>query len=172
MAGPVDYTPGVFNFANPIHPNTRVHSTLANQLALFVVLYSPLQMACDLPENYLLHPDMFAFIRRVPCDWEQSRLLAGRIGDYVVMARQDRGTDDWFVGAVTDEDSREITLPLDFLKQDAAYEATVYADAADADWQTAPYATDITTRSVSAQDTLRIHLAAGGGCAIHIKFAN
>lgn len=168
MAGPVDYTPGVFNFANPVHPNTRVHATLANQLALFVVLYSPLQMACDLPENYALHPDMFAFIQRVPCDWEQSRLLDGKIGDYVVMARQERGTENWFVGAVTDENSRDITLPLDFLKADGNYEMTVYADGEDADWQKAPYSTKIYTRTVSAQDTLQLHLASGGGCAIRI----
>ena len=165
MAGPVDYTPGVFNFDNPIHPNTRVHATLANQLALFVVLYSPLQMACDLPENYLSHPDMFEFIKQVPCDWEQSRLLDGKIGDYVVMARQERGTEDWFVGAVTDENSRDITLPLDFLKPDTTYEMTVYADGDNADWKTAPYSTKIYTRRVSAQDTLNLHLASGGGCA-------
>ena len=168
MAGPVDYTPGVFNFANPIHPDTRVHATLANQLALFVVLYSPLQMACDLPENYLQHPDMFKFIERVPCDWEQSRLVDGRIGDYVVMARQERGTEDWFVGAVTDENSRDITLPLDFLKPDATYEMTVYADGEDADWKRAPYSTQIYTRTVSAQDSVPLHMASGGGCAIYI----
>ena len=169
MAGPVDYTPGVFNFDNPIHPNTRVHATLANQLALFVVLYSPLQMACDLPENYMLHPEMFAFIRRVPCDWEQSRLLDGKIGDYVVMARQERGTEDWFIGAVTDENSRDITLSLDFLKPDASYEMTVYSDGEDADWKTAPYSTKIYTRRVSAQDSVPLHLASGGGCAISLK---
>ena len=166
MAGPVDYTPGVFNFANPIHPNTRVHSTLANQLALFVVLYSPLQMACDLPENYMLHPDMFEFIKRVPCNWEQSRLLDGQIGDYVVMARQERDSEDWFVGAVTDENSRDITLSLDFLQPDATYEMTVYADGENADWKTAPYSSQIYTRIVSAQDSVSIHMASGGGCAI------
>ena len=146
----------------------RVHATLANQLALFVVLYSPLQMACDLPENYMLHPDMFAFIRRVPCDWEQSRFLDGKIGDYVVMARQERGTEDWFVGAVTDENSRDITLTMDFLKPDVTYEMTVYADGEDADWKNNPSSTHIYTRTVRAQDTLQLHLASGGGCAIHI----
>ena len=165
MAGPADYTPGVFAFENPIIPGTRVHSTLCNQLALFVVLYSPLQMACDKIENYEKHPAEFQFIRDVPCDWNQSRLLDGKIGEYVVMARQDRHSDDWYVGAVTNEDAREIAVPLIFLDE-GEWTATVYADAADADWQTNPYASSIETRTVLATDTLHIRLATGGGCAI------
>lgn len=168
MAGPVDYTPGVFNFENPIIPGTRVHSTLGNQLALFVVFYSPLQMACDLPENYQKHPAEFQFIRDVPCDWNQSRLLDGKIGEYVVMARQDRHSEDWFVGAVTNEEAREITIPLTFLNE-GEWRATIYADAADADWRNNPYATAIKTQELNAADTLKIHLAAGGGCAIRFE---
>lgn len=165
MAGPADYTPGVFAFENPIIPGTRVHSTLCNQLALFVVLYSPLQMACDKIENYEKHPAEFQFIRDVPCDWKQSRLLDGKIGEYVIMARQDRHSEDWFIGAVTNEDARGIIIPLSFLSE-GEWKATIYADAPDADWQNNPYATAIATQNVSASDTLNIHLATGGGCAI------
>ena len=165
MAGPADYTPGVFAFENPIIPGTRVHATLSNQLALFVVLYSPLQMACDKIENYQKHPAEFQFIRDVPCDWNRSLLLDGKIGEYVVMARQDRHSEDWYIGAVTNEEAREITVPLSFLA-DGEWQATIYADAPDADWQTNPYATTIQTRQVSAADTINIRLATGGGCAI------
>ena len=168
MAGPADYTPGVFAFENPIIPGTRVHSTLCNQLALFVVLYSPLQMACDKIENYEKHPAEFQFIRDVPCDWAQSRLIDGKIGEYVVMARQDRHSDDWYIGAVTNEEAREITIPLAFLGE-GEWTATIYADAPDADWQSKPYATTIETRKVSAKDTINMRLATGGGCAIRFE---
>lgn len=167
MAGPADYTPGVFGFENPIIPGTRVHSTLSNQLALFVVLYSPLQMACDKIENYEKHPAEFQFVKDVPCDWNQSRLLDGKIGEYVVMARQDRNSDDWYIGAVTDEQPREIAIPLTMLGE-GEWQATVYADAADADWKSNPYATSITTQKVQAADTINIRLATGGGCAIRL----
>ena len=165
MAGPADYTPGVFAFENPIIPGTRVHSTLCNQLALFVVLYSPLQMACDKIENYAKRPAEFQFIRDVPCDWNRSLLLDGRIGEYVVMARQDRHSEDWYLGAVTDENAREIAISLSFLGE-GEWQATIYADAADADWQTNPYASSIDTREVSSTDSLQMYLASGGGCAI------
>ena len=165
MAGPADYTPGVFAFENPIIPGTRVHSTLCNQLALFVVLYSPLQMACDKVENYEKHPAEFQFIRDVPCDWNQSRLLDGKIGEYVVMARQDRHSDDWYIGAVTNEIAREISIPLTFLGEDE-WQAMIYADAEDANWETNPYASSIETKTVCTTDTLKIRLATGGGCAI------
>ena len=168
MAGPADYTPGVFAFENPIIPGTRVHSTLCNQLALFVVLYSPLQMACDKIENYEKHPAEFQFIRDVPCDWKASRLIDGKIGEYVVMARQDRHSDDWYIGAVTNEEAREITIPLAFLGE-GEWTATIYADAPDADWQSKPYATTIERREVSAKDTINMRLATGGGCAIRFE---
>lgn len=168
MAGPADYTPGVFAFENPVIPGTRVHSTLANQLALFVVLYSPLQMACDKIENYAKHPAEFQFIKDVPCDWEQSLLLDGQIGAYDVMARQERGGQDWFVGAVTNEEARDITLDLAFLNE-GDYEAQIYRDADDADWQTNPYATVLETKQVNAQSTLTLRLASGGGAAIRFK---
>lgn len=175
LAGPADYTPGVFNFDNPVIPGTRVHATLANQLGLFVVLYSPLQMACDLPENYLRHPREFQFIRDVPCDWQRSRLLDGRIGDYVVFARQDRHSDDWFIGAVNDETARTLTLDWSFLPA-GTYTATIYRDAPDAHWQTNPYATAIDTLTIhvapeAAETTapLSLFTAAGGGFAITLR---
>lgn len=166
LAGPADYTPGVFDFANPVIPGTRVHATLANQLALFVVLYSPLQMACDQIESYAQHLDAFRFVEQVPCDWQQSRLLDGKIGEYVVMARQDRKSEDWYVGAVTACEPRDIALDLSFLTE-GEWEAQIYRDGDDADWQTAPYAMVIDTVSLAAPfSPMHLHLASGGGCAI------
>lgn len=204
MAGPVDFTPGVFHFENPgntLNPNPdvhasgkgktpRVHATLMNQLGLFVCFYSPLQMACDLPEHYMEHPDAFQFIENVPCDWEKTILLDGKIGDFCVFARQARGTHNWYIGGITDELAREIAVPLHFLNTQSAntqtantqtentqtengiapnYQATLYLDASDADWQTNPYAYTIEQTSVTAGDTLYIHMAPGGGFAAEIK---
>ena len=170
LAGPADYTPGVFNFDNPVHPNTRVHATLANQLGLFVVLYSPLQMACDLPENYMLHPEEFEFIRCVPCDWERSLMLDGQIGDYIVMARQARNTDNWYIGGVTDEQAHTITLDWQKFLAEGTYQAIIYQDATDADWKTNPYATSIDTIQVSCNTpALSILMAPGGGFAIRVE---
>ncbi len=177
LAGPADYTPGVFNFDNPVQPHTRVHATLANQLGLFVVLYSPLQMACDLPENYQKHPEAFQFIKDVPCDWEQSRLLQAEIGQYVVMARQERGSKDWYVGAVNDDTPRTLDIDWSFLPE-GEYTAEIYRDATasdpcsdgvNADWQAHPYAITVEKRSVShAAAPLSIRLASGGGFAIRL----
>lgn len=168
MAGPVDYTPGVFAFENPVMPQTRVHSTLMNQLGLFVCIYSPLQMACDLPENYIKHPDAFRFIEQVPCDWERSMLVDGAIGDYCIFARQRRGGDDWYIGGVNGDDPRAVTIPLTMLQQGVTYKATVYRDAADADWQTNPYAYVIEQYDVTASDELSLWMASGGGLAISL----
>ena len=180
LAGPVDYTPGVFRFENPIIPTTRVHSTLMNQLGLFVCFYSPLQMACDLPEHYMEHPDAFRFIEQVPCDWERSLLIDGKIGDFCVFARQERGTDNWYIGGITDEEAREVAVPLSFLNvqgdneqstkgQCTKYEATIYRDAEDADWETRPYAYNIEEREVTADDTIHVRMAPGGGFAMELK---
>jgi len=168
LAGPVDYTPGVFNFENPIIPGTRVHSTLMNQLGLFVCFYSPLQMACDLPENYAKYPDALQFIEDVPCDWKQSILLDGKIGDYAVFAREDRHSDNWFIGGITDEISREATVHFSFLDADKTYTATIYRDAEDADWENNPYAYVIEKKEISATDSMSIQMAAGGGFAISL----
>lgn len=169
LAGPVDYTPGVFRFENPIIPTTRVHSTLMNQLGLFVCFYSPLQMACDLPEHYMEHPDAFRFIEHVPCDWERSMLVDGKIGDFCVFARQERGTDNWYIGGITDEEAREIEVPLTMLEKDKTYTLTLYRDAEDAVWDTNPYAYQIEEREVSSDDTLRVRMAPGGGFAMELK---
>ncbi len=174
MAGPVDYTPGVFRFENPIIPTTRVHSTLMNQLGLFVCFYSPLQMACDLPEHYTAYPDAFHFIERVPCDWERSLLVDGKIGDYCIFARQERGQNNWYMGGITDEEAREVTLPLSFLNvqgdnvQKTKYKLTLYRDAEEADWETHPYAYIIEEREVTPSDTIRVRMAPGGGFAANL----
>ena len=168
LAGPADYTPGVFNFENPVHPNTRVHATLANQLGLFVVLYSPLQMACDLPENYLRYPDAFEFIRRVPCDWEQSRLLSGEIGEYAVMARQERGSDKWYIGAVNNDTPRDVSIDGSFLPE-GDYTITLWRDGERADWQTNPYAYRIDTIHCRHNEQITIHMASGGGFAMVLE---
>lgn len=183
MAGPVDYTPGVFEFTYsemPTRPavdadiagkstvTPRVHSTLMNQLALFVCFYSPLQMACDLPEHYMKHPDAFRFIEHVPCDWERSVLVDGKIGDFCIFARQGRGTDNWYLGGITDENAREVAVPLGFLQVDRTYKATLYLDAEDADWETRPYAYIIKEMELTSADTLHLRMASGGGFAAEI----
>ena len=160
LGGPMDFTPGIFDltFQGDDSPQ-RVQSTLMKQLALYVTLYSPIQMAADLPENYSLYPDAFQFIVDVPTDWEESIALAGEVGDYVVYARRERGGDDWYVGAVTNEDG-------------GPYTATVYRDGADADWQTNPYDYVIETQSVDKETQYELTLAAGGGAAIRISPSN
>ncbi len=167
MAGPVDYTPGVFAFENPAMPGTRVHSTLMNQLGLFVCFYSPLQMACDLPENYLKHPGPFRFIEQVPCDWERSMLVDGKIGEFCIFARQERGTDNWYIGGINADEPREVTLPLDMLAAGKNYQAVIFRDG-EADWQTNPYDYRIDIIPVTATDTIRLRMASGGGFAVRI----
>lgn len=176
LAGPIDFTPGIFNFNYQRHrPDNRVPSTLANQLALYVTLYSPLQMVADLPEHYQqqsngstqVHP-AFAFIAAVPTDWQQSIALDGKIGQYLVMARQDKHSDSWFVGATTNEQARTLTLPLDFLTQGVVYQLVAYQDAADADWRRNPMAYQIHRQQVRAGDRLQLVLAAGGGAALQL----
>lgn len=167
LAGPMDFTPGIFDlsFKGPDSP-FRVHTTLAKQLALYVVIYSPLQMAADLPENYEARPDAFQFIRDVPVNWRESRALAGEIGDYVVIARADRASDDWYLGAITDETGRRLKVPLGFLEPGRRYRAEIYRDADDADWRSNPEAIAIEKREVTAADTLVLRIAPGGGTAI------
>ena len=169
MAGSVDYTPGVFAFENPVMPQTRVHATLMNQLGLFVCIYSPLQMACDLPENYMKHPDAFRFIEDVPCDWERSLLVDGVIGEYCIFARQERGSENWYIGGVNADEAREVAIPLDMLSEGQSYVATIYRDGDEADWQTNPYDYEIEEQAVTAADVLQLRMASGGGLAIEIK---
>lgn len=168
LAGPMDYTFGTFDFSNPVSPFARVQSTVARELAHYVVIYSPLQMASDLPENYAGKP-AFAFIRDVPTDWEQTVVPQAVIGDYCVFARQERDGEDWYLGAVTDEEPRTVEVALSFLTPGRKYTAQIYADGEGADWKTNPYAVEITEREVGADDRLTIRMASGGGCAVRFK---
>ena len=167
LAGPADFTPGIFNLTfQGMESKQRVQTTLAKQLALYVVLYSPLQMAADLPANYEERPDAFRFIIDVPADWEESVAVAGEVGDYVVMARQERCGTDWYVGALTDEESRLVSVPLAFLESGTDYKAEIYRDGPDAHWRDNPYDMVIEQRKVTAGDTLELRLGASGGAAI------
>jgi alpha-glucosidase len=167
LSGPMDFTPGIFDlsFGNPIEQDPRVQTTLAKQLALYVLLHSPIQMAADLPRNYEARPEAFEFIKRVPVDWSESIMLDGYPGAFAVMARRDRHSGAWYVGAVTDEAQREIDLPLSFL-EDGSYEAKIYTDGAAADWRTNPYPLDVMTRQVHKDSKLVLNLAPGGGAVI------
>ncbi|WP_395337272.1 glycoside hydrolase family 97 protein [Novosphingobium sp. BL-8H] len=170
LGGPMDFTPGIFDITRGgIELTRRVQSTLAVQLAEYVVVYSPVQMAADLPENYEKNPAAFQFIRDVPTDWETTRTLQGKIGDYVVVARQQRGGKDWYLGAITDENARKLQQKLDFLAPGHRYEAQIYADGPGADYRTKPDALTITRKVVTAQDTLDLNLAPGGGAAIRFR---
>ncbi|WP_438864767.1 glycoside hydrolase family 97 protein [Neptunicella sp.] len=170
LAGPMDFTPGIFDMSfNGLDGENRPRTTLTKQLALYVVLYSPIQMAADLPRNYLKHPDAFQFIKDVPTDWENSRAIAGEVGDYVVFARQQRDADDWFVGALTDENARTVDISLDFLEPGKRYEAQIYRDGDKADWLTNPYDYVIEKKSVTSGDKLSLKMAKSGGTAIRFK---
>lgn len=170
--GPMDYTPGIFMMdVEKLNPNNKSHvnSTLCNQMALYMTLYSPLQMAADLPEHYEAYMDAFQFIKDVAVDWSASRYLLAEPGDYVVVARKAKESGQWFVGGVTDENRRTLEFPLDFLEKDRTYTAKIYADAADADYQTNPQAYTIYTKDVTSEDTLSIDCARGGGFAISFE---
>ena len=176
LSGPMDFTPGIFNLTltrsgtnMPRTPqDARPRSTLARQLALYVVLYSPVQMAADLIENYEGQPG-FQFIRDVPADWDTTRVLHGRIGDAVVVARKVKAKDEWFIGAITDEEAREIVVPLDFLTEGQRYVAEIYRDGFDANWVTNPTSLTITQNTVTRGQSLRISMVGAGGQAIRIR---
>jgi len=171
IGGPMDYTPGIFKLRNYAlgAPDRQVHTTLAKQLALYVTLYSPLQMAADRIEHYEPHMDAFAFIRDVPVDWDDTKILEAEPGDYITIARKAKGSDDWFLGAITDEQARTTSIPLDFLDEGQSYTAIVYGDAANADWQTNPEAYEIKQVQVNKHSILALTLAKGGGAAVCIK---
>lgn len=168
MGGPMDYTPGIFKLRDyaPHAPERQVHTTLAKQLALYVTIYSPLQMAADLPENYEAHKDAFRFIREVPVDWDDTRIIAAEPGDYITIARKEKGKGNWFLGAITDEQARKAVVPLQFLDRGRKYSAVIYADAPGADWKTNPEAYRINEMVVDATTILTLQLAAGGGAAV------
>lgn len=168
LGGPMDFTPGIFDLSIPSMPNNQVLSTLTHQLALFITMYSPLQMAADLYENYQGHK-AFQFIRDVPVDWETTRAINGSIGDYVTLARKDRNSPDWYLGSITNEQEREFTISLDFLVPQAKYEAQIYADAEDAHYKHNAAAYRIIVKPVDATSTLTLKLAQGGGVAVRFR---
>ena len=174
QGGPMDYTPGIFSMEvsklNPAN-NSHVNATIANQLALYVTLYSPLQMAADVPEHYEQHMDAFQFIKDVAVDWDESRYLLAEPGDLIVIARRAKGSAEWFVGGVTDENRRTAEFSFDFLDPEKSYVATLYADAPDADYRTNPEAYTIRTGKVTAKSKLKVEMAPGGGFALSIREA-
>lgn len=172
LSGPMDFTPGIFDLGfNGIGDATvnRPQTTLAKQLALYVVLYSPIQMAADLPRNYEKRPAVMQFIKDVPTDWQTSIAVDGEVGDFAVIARQQRDSDDWFLGAITDEKARKLTVKLDFLAKGKTYEAQIYRDGKDADWVNKPYEMVIENKKVTNKDSINLPLATSGGVAIRFK---
>ena len=169
MGGPMDYTPGIFKIKGySAIPGRQVHTTLVKQLALYVTLYSPLQMVADLPENYATHKDAFQFIKDVPVDWDDTRVIEAEPGDYITIARKEKGKDNWFIGAITDEQARQSVIDLSFLDANKKYIATLYEDAADASWNNNPEAYKIRQVLVDNTTKLTLKLAPGGGAAVSI----
>ncbi len=163
LAGPMDFTPGILSLEGRNQP---ILSTQAKQLALYVVIYSPIQMAADLIENYEANMAPFQFIKDVPADWQETKVLNGEIGDYVTIARKDRRSENWYLGAVTDEEGRSLDVPLSFLTPGRKYRAQIYRDGPNAHYRTNGKDIVIEERTVTSADTLSLKLAPGGGQAI------
>ncbi|MEM0543814.1 glycoside hydrolase family 97 protein [Flavobacterium sp. j3] len=175
LGGPMDYTPGIFEIKMSAYDKTKkeqVHTTLAKQLALYVTMYSPLQMAADLPENYEKYPDAFQFIKDVAADWQDSKYLEAEPGDYLTVARKDKKSENWFLGAITDENARTSEIKLDFLSPNKKYKATIYQDGKTAHWEKNPINYEIKTMTVTYKDFIQLNLAAGGGTAISFEPIN
>lgn len=175
LGGPMDYTPGVFEVKMNVYDKNKkeqVQTTLAKQLALYITMYSPLQMAADLPENYEKYPDAFQFIKDVELDWDETKYLEAEPGDYITVARKTKGKDTWFLGAITDENSRKTTITLNFLPKGQKFKAIIYEDAKDAHWQKNPIAYSIKTIEVNSKSKINLVLAAGGGTAISFEPIN
>lgn len=170
QGGPMDYTPGILETQlNTWSENTSfVHTTLVGQLSLYLVMYSPLQMAADLPENYMKYYDAFQFIRDVAVDWDDSKYLEAEPGDYITIARKAKGTDNWFVGGKCDENGHKAVVKLDFLDKGRKYDCTIYADAKDAHYEKNPKAYEITHKIVKKGDVLKLQEAPGGGFAVSL----
>ena len=170
--GPMDYTPGIFqtqiNAYNPDN-NSFVHTTLVKQLALYVTMYSPLQMAADLPETYNKHKDAFQFIKDVAVDWDKSWVIEAEPGDYITIARKAKGKEEWYIGAITDENAREATLTFEFLPKGKTYTATIYADGTDASYDKNPQSYTVKKVKVTSKTRLKQKLATSGGCAVSVK---
>ena len=175
LGGPMDYTPGIFeikmSYYNP-KKTEQVHTTLAKQLALYVTMYSPLQMAADLPENYERYPDAFQFIKEVAVDWQDSKYLEAEPGDYLTVVRKEKNGERWFLGTITDENARQTEIKLDFLSPNKKYEAVIYQDGKDADWKNNPKSYTIKTIQVTSKSKIKLNLANGGGTAISFKPTN
>ena len=172
LGGPMDYTPGIFEIKMSFYDKSKteqVHTTLAKQLALYVTMYSPLQMAADLPENYEKYNDAFQFIKDVAADWEESKYLEAEPGDYLTVVRKAKGKETWFLGAITDENARKSEIKLDFLDKGQKYKAIIYEDAKDAHWQKNPIAYKIRTLEVTNKSKINLNLAPGGGTAISFE---
>ena len=172
QGGPMDYTPGILETQIGTWKEgskSYVHTTLCGQLALYLVMYSPLQMAADLPENYAKYDDAFQFIRDVAVDWDDSRYIEAEPGDYITVARKAKGTDNWFVGGKCDENGHRAIVKLDFLDPGRRYECTIYKDAPDADYEKNPKAYVITRRTVKRGQTIKVDEARGGGFAVSLK---
>jgi glucan 1,4-alpha-glucosidase len=172
MGGPMDYTPGIFEIKmNHYKPEAKeqVHTTLAKQLALYVTMYSPLQMAADLPESYEKRLDAFQFIKDVAVDWDRSLYLEAEPGDYLTIVRKAKGKNEWFGGGITDENARTATFKLDFLDQSRQWEAVIYKDGKDAHWEKNPMSYTIERKKVKPGETLQVALAPGGGAAVHFR---
>lgn len=168
LAGPIDFTPGIFNIKiDPYKPNNQINTTLAQQLALYVVIYSPIQMVPDLMENYEKQA-AFQFIRDVGVDWKQTKVLNGEVGDFITIAREERETGNWFVGSITDENPKTLIITLDFLEPGKTYDAVLYTDGAKAHWDDNPTDVKITKQEVHNQTELTLNLAPGGGFAMSI----
>ena len=165
LAGPFDFTPGTFDFDYIVNKGTRVNTTLAKQLALFVIIFSPLQMASDLPENYAGKP-AFEFIKKVPCTWSDTKVLNAEIGKYVTMARKDRNSEEWYIGSITNEEPRTLTIDLGFLTDGMDYTAEIYADGEHANYKTDSDPVAIFIQVVNSKTRLNLNLAPGGGTAI------
>ena len=175
LGGPMDYTPGIFEIKMSHYDKLKkeqVHTTLAKQLALYVTMYSPLQMAADLPENYDKYPDAFQFIKDVALDWDESKYLEAEPGDYLTVVRKTKSKETWFLGAITDENARKSEIKLDFLSKGKKYKAIIYEDANDADWKNNPIAYKISTIEVNSKSKIKLNLASGGGTAISFEPIN
>jgi hypothetical protein len=170
LAGPIDFTPGIFNIKfDEYKKDNQVNTTIAHQLALYVVIYSPIQMAADLVEHYEANPEPLQFIRDVGVDWQQTLVLEGAVGDYVTIAREERDSGHWFVGGITDENERSTTIDFSFLEDGAVYEARIYKDGTGAHWDDNPTDIVIETMKITKKDTLDLKLAPGGGFAISLN---
>jgi alpha-glucosidase len=168
LSGPMDFTPGIFDVTIKERSSTKVHTTIAKQLSLYVIFYAPVQMLADLPENYDGHP-AFKFLLDVPTNWETTRVVNGKIGDYITIVRKDRNSDDWYLGSATDEESRVFNVKLDFLDTDKKYIAEIYSDTPETDYPDNPLPIDIKQQEVNSETVLTIKLARGGGQAIRFR---